>query len=141
MLPEPLWPKGQHATYDAFVIEVGVRKNRDGTWLSYHQLQDAQDQKVVENLGPSRGLEEGSFALLKETVRAEAMLHLLIRLSNEPELKSQIASAEKAPEELIERIREVTLKQINLTLEKILPGVAREKVEQVHDGLRRENSG
>jgi hypothetical protein len=141
MLADPLWPKGKHATYDAFVIEVGVRKDQDGTWRSYRRLQDAQDQEVVEKLGPSRGLEEGSFALLTETVRTEAMLQLLVKLSNEPESQRKLASAEKAPEELIEKLREVTLKQLKLSLDKMVSGLVRETVEQVHDGLRRESSG
>lgn len=140
MLAEALWPKGKHPTYDAFVIEVGVRKDHDGTQRSYRKLQDAQDVKVIEGMLPSRGLEEGSFALLSETVRTEGMLQLLVKISNEPELQQKLAKAEKAPQELIEKLSEVTLKQLTLSLEKIVPGLVQETVEQVHDGLRRQSS-
>jgi len=136
MLIDPLWPKGKQPTYDAFVIEVGVRKDHAGGWKSYRRLQDAQDAAVVETMGPSRGLEEGSWALLTECVRTEAMLQLLVKLSNEPELQRKIADAEKAPEELIEKLSEGTLKQLELSLRKIVPGLVRETVNQVHDGLR-----
>lgn len=140
MLTEPLWPKGKHPTYDAFVIEVGVRKDHQGGWRSYRRLQDAQDAAVVENMGPSRGLEEGSYALLTETVRTEAMLQLLVKISNEPELQQELAAAETAPTELIEKLSEVTLKQLKLSLEKIVPGLVQETVANVHHGLRSQTS-
>lgn len=140
MLTEPLWPKGKQSTYDAFVIEVGVRKDQDGKLKSYRRLQDAQDVQVVERMLPSRGLEEGSFALLSETVRTEGMLQMLVKISNEPELQKKMAAAEKAPEELIEKLSEITLKQLTMSLEKIVPGLVRETVEQVHHGLRHENA-
>jgi len=140
MLTDPLWPKGKQPTYDAFVIEVGVRKDHDGGTKSYRRLQDAQDAQVVEGMLPSRGLEEGSFALLSETVRTEAMLQVLVKISNEPELQKKMAAAEKAPEELIEKLSELTLKQLTLGLEKIVPGLVRETIEQVHYGLRREGT-
>ena len=135
MQTQPLWPKGKHPSYDAFVIEVGVRKDHEGEWRSYRRLQDAQDATVAETLGPSRGMEEGSWALLTETVRAEAMLQLLVKLSNEPELQAKMSSAEKAPEELIEKLSEATLKQLKLSLDKMVAGLVRETIEQVHDGI------
>jgi hypothetical protein len=135
MPTEPLWPKGKHPSYDAFVIEVGVRKDHAGEWRSYRRLQGAQDAEIAESLGPSSGMEEGVWALLTETVRAEAMLQLLVKLSNEPELQAKLGSAEKAPEDLIEKLSEVTLKQLKLSLDKMVPGLVRETVEQVHDGL------
>jgi len=135
MQTQPLWPKGKHPTYDAFVIEVGVRKDHGGEWRSYRRLQDAQDATVAESLGPSRGMEEGSWALLTESVRTEAMLQLLVKLSNEPELHAKLSSADKAPEELIEKLSEVTLKQLKLSLDKMVAGLVRETIEQVHDGL------
>lgn len=90
---------------------------------------------MAETLGPSRGMEEGSWALLTETVRAEAMLQLLVKLSNEPELQAKMSSAEKAPEELIEKLSEATLKQLKLSLDKMVAGLVRETIEQVHDGI------
>lgn len=135
MLTKPLWPKGKHPSYDAFVIEVGVRRDHDGPWRSYRRLQTEQDATVAESLGPSRGMEEGSWALLTETVRTEAMLQFLVKLSNEPELLSKLRSAGKAPENLIEKLAEVTLKQLRLTLDKTVPGLVRETVEQVCDEL------
>lgn len=140
MSTEPLWPKGKHSTYDAFVVEVGIRKDHAGEWRSYRRLQGAQDQTVAEKMGPSRGMEEGSWALLTETIRTEAMLQVLVKLSNEPELQQKLADAPEAPEELIENFCESTVKQIKLTLDEIAPGLVRETIQQLHDGLRRKTS-
>jgi len=138
---EPQWPKGKQSTYDAFVIEVGVRKDHTGEWRSYRRLQGAQDFTVAEKMGPSGGMEEATFALLFETVRSEAMLQLLVMLSSDPNLQGKIISAQNAPEELIEKLCAVTLKQLKLSLDKVIPGIVREAVEQVHDELRNETSG
>lgn len=141
MHAQPLWPKGKQPSYDAFVIEVGVRKDHEGTWRSYKRLQDAQDATMVESMGASRGMEEASWALLTESIRTEAMLQLLVKLSNEPELHAKLTSAEKAPDDLIEKLSEVTLKQLKLSLDKMAAGLVREAVETVHDGLRRQTNG
>lgn len=140
MLTDPLWPKGKNPTYDAFVVEVGVRRDHKGGIRSYRRLQSADDASVVESMGPSRGMEEASFALLTETTRTEAMLQVLAKLSNEPEYLRKIAAADSAPEDLIEKISDAVRNQVTMTLDKIVEGLARETVEQVHHGLRYENA-
>jgi len=140
MLTDPLWPKGKNPTYNAFVVEVGIRRDHKGGVRSYRRLQDADDASVVEDMGPSRGMEEASFGLLTEATRTEAMLQVLAKLSNEPEYLKEIASAESAPEDLIEKISDMVRSQVTLTLDKIVEGLARETVEQVHHGLRHENA-
>ena len=135
MSTEPLWPKGKHPSYDAFVLEVGVRRDHGGGWRSYRRLQDTQDATVADTFGPSHGMEEGSWALLAESVRTEAMLQLLMKLSNEPELQAKLRSAEKAPEDLIEKLSGATLKQLKLSLDEMVAGLVRETIEQVHEGL------
>jgi len=136
MFTESPWPKGVYPTYSAFVIEVGVRKDRTGGIQTYKRLQGAQDLAVTETLGPSRGLEEGALALLTESVRTEAILQLLIKLSNDPEFKEKLSGAESAPDELIEKLADDTLEQIQRSIAKMVPGIAREATEHVQNGLR-----
>jgi len=130
------WPKGTFPTYDAFVMEVGVRKDHAGSWQSYRRLQDDSDHTVAEKMSNSGGMEEGAWALLSEAVRAEALLQLLVSLSNRPDLQESLRSAEKAPEDLIEELSANTVKQLKLTLDKVAKDFVRETIEQVHGGLR-----
>jgi len=82
-------------------------------------------------------MEEGAWALLTETVRIEAMLQLLVKLSNDPKFQEKMVSADPAPDELIEQLSEDTLEQITRSLVEMAPGIAREAIQQVRDGLRR----
>lgn len=93
---------------------------------------------MTQTLGPGGGLEEGSLALLTESARTEMMLQMIVNISNEPEFKEKLVGAETAPQDLIEKLTANTLKQMNQALEKMAPDLAREAVEQVWNGLRRE---
>ena len=86
-------------------------------------------------------MEEGSWALLTESARTEMMLQIIVDLSNDPEFKEKLTGAETAPEEMIEKLAANTLQLMAQALEKMVPELAREAVEQVRDGLRRENTG
>lgn len=141
MISEPLWPNGQHENYDAFVIEVGVRRDHDGKLQSYKRLRSDADWETTQKLGPGGGLEEGSWALLTEAARTEAMLQLLVKLSNDPEFKRKITAAESAPEDLIEKLAADTLEITHRVLKEIVSDVARETIQQVRDGLRRQQDG
>lgn len=141
MHPEQRWANGQHPTYDAFVIEVGVRRDHDGTVQSYKKLRSESDFETAQKLGPGGGLEEGSWALLTEGVRTETMLQLLVKLSNDPEFKKNLMAAENAPEDLIEKLAADTLEVTQRVLKEIVPGLAREAIEQVRDGLRSQQDG
>lgn len=141
MHSDPPWPNGKQSTYDAFIIEVGVRKDHDGGLRSYKRLQGTQDWEMAQSLGPTGGMEEGSWALLAESARTEMMLQIIVNLSNDAEFKEKLTEAETAPEEIIEKLAADTLQQIGRGLEKMVAELAREAVEQVRDGLRNQNPG
>lgn len=138
--PAP-WDKGSYPTYDAFVIEVGVRKDRTGGWRSYHRLQDARDAQVAGSFGAGQGMEEAVFALVSEAVRTEALLQLIILMSNDLKLQETLKTSEEVPGNLVEDIEELTQKQVGLVLEKIVSSLVKETIEQVHNGLRQQPMG
>jgi len=131
------WTKGTHPDYSAFVIEVHVRKDAEtGALRSLHRLQDEQDVEVTATLTPSGGMAEGSWALLTEAIRAEALLQLLLKLSNDAEFKEKMESAEEVPEDFIENLSKSALQQVQRGLNELASPLAHEAISAVHDGLR-----
>jgi len=136
-MPDPTqWTKGTHEDYSAFVLEVHVCKDKTGALRTRRSLQDGVDHAVVESFGSSGGLEEGAMALLMEAARAEAMLQLLVKLSNDSEFKEKIAGDAGPDDELIEKLSKDTLEQLRRGLETVVPSLAQETVHLVRDGLR-----
>ena len=139
-MPEPVpWSKGIHPTYSAFVLEIHIRKDKKGDVRTGRRLQDARDEAVISALGTTGGMEEGAWALLTEAVRAEAMLQLVVKLSNDPEFKDKLVSEEVALDDLIENLSKDTLEQVRRSLDALVPALARETLHLVRDGLRNEN--
>ena len=131
------WSKGIHSEYTAFVMEIHVRKDQEtGTLQSFRRLQDTTDVKAAESLGPTGGIPEGSWALLTESVRSEAMLQLLRKLSNDPKFKGKLEDAEGSPEDLVENLSKSTLQQVQRGLEELVLPLAREAITAVQNGLR-----
>jgi len=139
MSQPPPWPKGAHDDYAAFVIEVHVRRDDGGAMRSASGLQDDADQAVAAEMGSSGGMEEGAWALLSEAARAEAMLQLLVKLSNDAEFKAKITDDPALSDDLIENLSKDTLEQMRRGLEALLPVMARESLQIVRDGLRDQN--
>jgi hypothetical protein len=134
-MPIP-WPKGKHHDYVAFVVEVHVRKDRDGTVRSVKRLQDEQDERTTANMEGSHGMQEGGWALLTEAVRSEAMLQLLVKISNDPEFKEKLLSGDDVvTENLLNNLKKDTLEQLKKSLDEVTPHLVREATETVRDGL------
>lgn len=134
-MAEP-WKKGVHPDHTAFVMEVHVRRDKDGQVSSYRCLQGPEDQAATEKMEGSHGMAEGSWALLTEAARSEIMLQLLVKLSNDPEFKEKMASTGEIDEGLLRSLSKDTLEQMQKGLDELLPHLAREAVETVRDGLR-----
>jgi hypothetical protein len=130
------WKKGVHSDYTAFVIEVHVRRDREGNVASYRRLQGPEDQRTSETMEGSHGMVEGSWALLTESARSELMLQLLVKLSNDPEFKQKLASEGDIDEGLLRSLSKDTLEQLQKGLKELLPHLTREAAETVRDGLR-----
>jgi hypothetical protein len=133
------WTKGENPEYSAFVIEVHVRKDRSGALRSFRRLQDDQDERVSASFGMTGGMEEGAWALIVESVRAEAMLQVLVQLSNDPDFKKKLVGAEGPAPELIERSTAATMQVLRRVLDQVGPSLVEEALRNVHHGLRREH--
>jgi hypothetical protein len=130
------WGKGVHRDYTAFVMEVHVRKDTAGNLTSYRCLQGAEDYEAAAHMGGSHGMSEGSWALLTEAARAELLLQLLVKISNDAEFTEKLTARGKIDEGLFRSLSKDTLAQIVKGLDELLPHLAREAVETVKDGLR-----
>ena len=134
--PPTPWTKGAHSDYTAFVIEVHVCRDREGNVHSARKLQSEEDEAAVQNLGNARGMEEGSFGLLVESIRQEAMLQTLVKFSNDSEFKENLLNGENVADDLLAQVTDDTLKLMWATLSRIGMSVVRETLEQVRDGLQ-----
>lgn len=132
------WERGAHPGYTAFKMDVHVRRDRDGTVSSLREIAP-EDQEIAMTMEGSHGMVEGSWALLTEAARAELMLQLLVKLSNDAEFKRKLASGGEINEDLPKVLSKDTLAQMKKGLEELLPHLAREAIETVRDGFRHEN--
>jgi hypothetical protein len=130
------WTKGIHRDYTAFVMEVHVCRDRVGVIRSFRCLQDARDEEAASALPGSGGMEEGAWALLTECARAETLLQVLVKLSNDVEFHKKIVQGTEIDSELIENFTKATLDQIRRGLDEVLPSVVREIITTVRDGLK-----
>lgn len=82
--PLPIeWKKGAHEDHDVIVMEVLLRRDKQGRVYSAHQLQDNEDQTIALTW-PSGGLEQAAFGLLVEASRREAILDILLQMQQDP---------------------------------------------------------
>jgi hypothetical protein len=134
--PPTPWTKGVNPDYTAFVIEVHVCRDAQGNVHSARKLQDEEDEATVQNLGNAGGMEEGSFGLLVEAARQEAMLQVLIKFSNDEEFKEKLLSGGVIADDLLAQVSDDTLKLMWATLSRVGPSIVRETLEQVRDGFQ-----
>lgn len=121
--------------YSAFVIEVHVRRSHDGTMACHRGLQDATDVAVTTSLR-SGGMEEGAWALLTEAVRTEVMLQLLVKMTKDAEFHEKTLIDPDAEEQLKVALAETTMELMDRELRGIIPGVVRDTIKVLRDGLR-----
>lgn len=137
-MPTAPWSPGEHPDYSAFVIEVHVRKDRSGKVQSFRRLQSEQDEKVVQGFSSSGGMEEGAWALMVESVRTEALLQTLIKMSNDLDFKKNLLAAQAPSEELIEKLTAATMNVGRRVLDSIVSSLVEETLRTITHELRRE---
>lgn len=130
------WRKGQHDNYTAFVVEVHVRKDRAGKVHSVRALQDETDHATTEKMEGSHGMQEAAWALLMESVRAELILQILVKLTKDPAYKERLMSGNE--EELIQEMKESLLAHMHRGLEEIVPPLTKEALESVRTGFQKQ---
>lgn len=131
------WSKGRHPDYDAFVIEIHVRKGHDGSLQSFRILQDQGDESVAQDFGPSGGLEEGALALLTEAAKAEIMLQTLVRMSNDPDFQEKLKTGNFAGDFLQKNVVQA-VQHLSHVLDRVVPSLVEETMRSVADEIRKE---
>ena len=81
--PRP-WKKGEHGSHSVAVVEVHICRDALGRVYSYHRPQDKVDETVLREW-PSGGLEQAAFAMLCEAVQREAILGILMSMTQDPD--------------------------------------------------------
>ena len=131
------WSKGKHEDYSAFVVEVYVRKDRAGKIHSVRALQDETDHATTREMEGSHGMAEASWALLMESVRAELMLQILVRLTKDPDYQQKLLVGEHE-EELAQEMRESLIAHMHRGLEEVVPPLTKEALESVRTGFQKQ---
>jgi len=100
------WSKGDNDDHAALVVEVHVCRDSHGRVFSNHRLQEKLDEDTAM-LWPGGGQAEVGFALLTEAVRREAILELLVALTEDPEFVTTLNAL--PPEERTARMGELVV--------------------------------
>jgi hypothetical protein len=137
-MPDPApWPKGSHPDYEAFVVEVHIRKDRNGALRSVRRLQDEVDEKTALSMGHTGGMTEGATALLTEAARTEAMLQSLVTLHNDKTFRDRVLREDEDQQQhLIDVLKRDTLQMLQASLDQLLPDICTETLEQLRHGLK-----
>ena len=79
--PQP-WVKGVQPEYRCFHATIEICQDNEQNVYSSHHLTEDDDAKICDSL-PSKGLEQLAFGLITESLRREALIEMLIRLSSD----------------------------------------------------------
>ena len=125
-------PTKDQAGYEALAIEVHVAMDDLKQIHSYHNLVTPEDQAVAMSW-PGGGQEHIAYALLTEATRREAILAVLVNMTNDTEFLARVDAM--APEERDDLYNEFALK-ICLQMGKVAQKIARDCVIQAFDHVR-----
>lgn len=126
-MPSPPYPwlKGKHDDYTAFVVEVEIAVDQYGVPWSNHKLQNQSDHDITSQM-KSGGMEHVAHALVSEAVKREALLEVLIRLSNDPEFKGRLQDpAPEAQENLVNEASAAIIEVFRRAAGELAPEAAR----------------
>lgn len=125
------WLKGQHAEYTAFVVEVEIAVDQFGVPWSNHKLQDQTDYDLTSKM-KSGGMEHVAHALVSEAVKREALLEVLMKLSNNPEFQERIYdTAPEAQELLVKEASAAIIEVFKRAAGELAPAAARAALDMV----------
>lgn len=127
------WKKGQHADYTCFVVEVEIAVDSYGTSWSNHKLQSQDDHDLVSAM-KSGGMEHVAHALMSEAVKREAILEVLLKVSNDPEFQERVLDgALEAQEALVEQTSAAIIEMFRRVAHELAPEAARAALNMVRD--------
>jgi|GEM_PF-2372679 len=129
--PSYPWTKGKQAEYTCFVIEIEVAVDQNGTPWSNHKLQSQEDMDLTMEMDKS-GQEHVAHALLMEAVKREALLEVLLKLSNDAEFKERVLDpAPDAQEKLVSEVSTAMMRVVNRVTAVLAPDAARAALDMV----------
>lgn len=128
--PKYPWKKGKHDEYTCFVVEVEVAVDQAGVPWSAHRLQDQQDHDLTRDM-PSGGLEYVAYALVQEAVKREALLQVLLKVSNDSEFKGNLLNSQETPAALVEEVTVAMMEVIKSATRELAPAAARAALDMV----------
>lgn len=125
------WEKGQHKDYTAFVVEVEIAVDRFNVPWSNHRLQDQVDHDLTSQM-KSGGMEYVAHALVSEAVKREAILEILIKMSNDAEFQGRVLDdAPEAQEILVKEMAAAIIEVFRRAAGELAPEAARAALDMV----------
>jgi len=110
-----------------------VRDAQGDVW-SQHDLQSDQDREVAGAM-PSGGIEQAAHALLCESIKREALLDILIKMSNDPVFREEIR--DESPE-TVKRLSDGVVNAILGTFQQAVVKLGPEAARGALDLIRQE---
>lgn len=125
-MPAQPWLRGKHDTHSMAVISIEICRDEFGRVFSAHSPQEASDQETLMSW-PGGGQQEMAFAMFTEAVRREALLSVLVLMSNRPNYQKQVQEAtEKELEVMRSEVRGVLHHQMTRMLNQLVDGAVEE---------------
>lgn len=131
--PPTPWSPGRYETHEVVKVDVTVCRDRLGRVYSSHSLSES-DREIA--LGwPTGGQEQVGFALLTEAVRREAILSLLILMSNDRTAFERIRAL---PEDMqraeFENLGQTVTTNLRRTIDALVVGSLQDALEMMSAG-------
>lgn len=128
-LPDIPWETQHKENVSVFKIVVNVLEDRSSSVrhiYSYHDFSSPEDEKIARDL-QSFGEEQSAFALLTETLRREASLELLVKLSNDEDyLQKYVDASEEEALNMHQELVHALLNTITSTSSKMASDIVKE---------------
>jgi len=130
--PPPLpWKPGKHEDHEVIHIEVLVCKDKYDRVFSTHALHSPMDEQVAR-MWKSGATQQVAFALLTEALRREAVVGLLVKLTDNPKyLIDFLAMPQEQRDAELEAMSVAMLGTVGKTAHQMARDIVREAVENV----------
>ena len=113
-------------THDVIVIEVEICRDEFGRVYSAHNLQGEGDG-TVSMTWPGGGQREVAHALLTEALRREAVVSVLVRLTQDEEYLAKLqAMTEEERDAEVEKLGTALLKSVGGTAHRMAKGIVQD---------------
>jgi len=131
-MPPLPWTRGRHGTHEVASIEVQVCRDEFGRVFSCHNPVDKSDQELMADW-PGHGLEQVALALLTEALRREALLQMIIRMSQDKDFVAKLnAMSPEDRQKELDGMRARLTTQVRRTTDRLAKDVVNEAFNLVN---------